>query len=88
MKWLTARNFEGTGLPVHRVELEVHGAGKGEGDPDAVEDVAVREDPDVDVVDEDVVKVSSLLVPEERVRHPDLLWVSQGEILNPPCKKK
>ena len=40
--------------------------------PDAVEDVAIREDPDVDIVDEDVVEVAALLVAEEGVRHPDL----------------
>ena len=57
-------------------------------DPDAVEDVAIREDPDVDIVDEDVVKVASLLVPEECVRHPNLLRVSQGEILYPSWNRK
>ena len=79
----TAGDFESAGLPVHRVEFEVHGAREGQGDPDTVEDVAIREDPDVDIVDEDVVKVASLLVSEECVWHPNLLWVSQGEILYP-----
>ena len=41
---LTACYFESAGLPVHRVELEVHGAGEGQGDSDAVEDVAVWKD--------------------------------------------
>ena len=79
---LTAGNLEGTGLPVHGVELEVHGAAEGERDADAVEDIAVREDPDVDIVDEDVVEVARLLVPEEGVRHPDLLGVGEGEVLH------
>ena len=70
-------------MPVHRVQLEVHRAREGQGDPDTVEDVAIREDPDVDIIDEDVVKVASLLVPEECVRHPNLFRVSQGEILYP-----
>ena len=72
-----AGDLEGAGLSVHGVELEVHGAGESQGDPDTVEHVAVGEDPDVDVVDEDVVEVTSLLVAEEGVRHPHLLRVSQ-----------
>ena len=48
--------------------------------PDAVEDVAVWEDPDVEVGGEDVVELSDLLVPEERVRHPDLTRVGDGEV--------
>ena len=56
----------------------MHRAREGQGNPDTVEDVAIREDPDVDIVDKDVVKVASLLVPEECVRHPNLLRVSQG----------
>ena len=65
-------------MPVHRVQFEVHGTREGQGNPDTVENVTIREDPDVDIVDEDVVKVASLLVPEECVRHPNLLRVSQG----------
>ena len=61
----------------------MHRAGEGEGYPDAVKDVTIREDPDVHIVDENVVKMASLLVPKECVRHPNLLWVSQGEILYP-----
>ena len=75
---LTARNLHRTGLGVQGIELEIHGTREGQGNPDTVEDVAIREDPDVDIVDEDVVKVASLLVPEECVRHPNLLRVSQG----------
>ena len=33
-------------------------------------------------------KVASLLVPEECVRHPNLLRVSQGEILDPSYNTK
>ena len=79
----TAGNFESAGLPVHRVEFEMHRAREGERYPDTVEDVTIREDPDVDIVDEDVVEMASLLVPKECVRHPNLLRVSQGEILYP-----
>ena len=68
------------GLLVQRKECEVHGAEAGERDPDAVEDVPVRVDPDVEVGGEDVVELSDLLVPEERVRHPDLARVSEGEV--------
>ena len=50
--------------------------------PDAVEDVAIREDSDVDIINEDVVEVPGLLVPEESVRHPDLLRVSESQVLH------
>ena len=66
----------------------MHWTREGQRDPDAVEDVAIREYPDVDIVDEDVVKVASLLVPEECVRHPNLLRVSQGEILYPSWNRQ
>ena len=70
-------------MPVHGVQLEMHGAREGQGDPDAVEDVAIWEDPDVNIVDEDVVKVTRLLVSEESIWHPHLFWVSQGKIFYP-----
>ena len=63
-------------MSVHGIQLEIHGAREGERDADAVEDVTVGEDSDVDIVDEDVVEVSGLLIPEERVRHPNFLGVS------------
>ena len=55
--------------------------------PDAVEDVAVWEDPDVEVGGEDVVELPDLLVPEESVWHPDLADVRQGEILDLLCNE-
>ena len=48
--------------------------------PDAVEDVAVREDPDVEVGGQDLVEARHLLIPEEGVRHPHLARVSQGQV--------
>ena len=78
-----AGDLEGAGLTVHGVELQVHRAGQSQGDSDAVQDVAVGKDSDVDIVDEDVVEVSSLLVPEERVRHPHLTSVSQSQVFDP-----
>ena len=80
---LTACYFESAGLPIHRVELEVHGAGEGERDTNAVQDVAVREDADVDIVYEDVVEVAGLFVAEESVRHPNLSWIRHRQILHP-----
>ena len=50
--------------------------------PDAVEDVAVWEDPDVEVGGEDVVELSDLLVPEERVWHPDLAYVGERQVFD------
>ena len=79
---LTACNVEVTGLLVQGEEGEVHRAETGEGDADAVEDVAVGEDSDVEVGGEDVVELSDLLVPEERVGHPDLTDVGESEVFD------
>ncbi len=49
--------------------------------PYAVEDVTVGKDSHVNVVHENGMKVALLFVPEERVRHPDLARIRQGEIL-------
>ena len=51
--------------------------------PDAVENIPIRVDPDVEVGGEDVVEGSNLLVPEERVRHPHLTSVSQSQVFDP-----
>ena len=40
--------------------------------PDAVEDIAVREDPHIEVWLNYIVELPVLLVPEKRIRHPDL----------------
>ena len=82
---LTAGNVQVTGLLVQGEEGEVHGAEAGEGDANAVEDVAVGEDSDVEVGGEDVVEGSNLLVPEERVRHPDLTDVGECQIFDFIC---
>ena len=50
--------------------------------PDAVEHFPSRVDPDVNIGHDDVVEVARLLVPEEGVRHPDLLGVGEGEVLH------
>ena len=84
---LTACNVEVTGLLVQGEEGEVHRAEAGEGDADAVEDVAVGEDSDVEVGGEDVVELPDLLVPEEGIRHPHLARVSQGQVLDPLWRK-
>ena len=52
--------------------------------PDAEEDIPIGEHPDIDVVDEDGVEVTELLVAEKRVWHPHLVWVGQGEVLQLP----
>ena len=48
--------------------------------PDAVENITIRVDPDVEVGGEDVVEGPDLLVPEESVRHPDFAWVGDGQV--------
>ena len=65
---------------VKREEREIHGAEAGQGDPDAVEDVAVGEHPDIEVGGQDIVEIADLLVPEEGVGHPNLTRVRQGQI--------
>ena len=65
---------------IKREQGEVHGAEASQRDADAVEDVPVGMDPDVEVGGEDVVEVSNLLVPEEGVRHPNLARVRKGQI--------
>ena len=51
--------------------------------PDAVEDITIWIHPDVQVGGQDVVEGSDLLVPEERVRHPDLAGVREGQVADP-----
>ena len=53
--------------------------------PDAVENVAVWEDPDVEVWRQDLVESRNLLVPEESVRHPDLPSVGESEVADLVC---
>ena len=60
---------------IKREEGEIHGAEAGQRDADAVEDVAIGMNPDVEVGRQDVVEIAKLLVPEESVRHPDLARV-------------
>ena len=40
--------------------------------PDAVQDITVREDPHIKVGLNDIMELPVLLIPEKRVRHPDL----------------
>ncbi len=54
--------------------------------PDAVQDVPVGIDPDVQVGLDDVVKLSIFFIPEEGVRHPDLAGVRQGQVLHLACR--
>ena len=53
--------------------------------PDAVEDFAVGEDADVDVGDDDVVKVSFPFIGEEEIRHPDFIRIRQCQVLQFTC---
>ena len=51
--------------------------------PDAVENIPIRVDPDVEVGGQDVVEGTDLFVPEECVRHPHLTGVSQRQVSDP-----
>ena len=50
--------------------------------PDAVQNLAVGVDADIHIGHDDVVEVTRLLVLEEGVRHPDLLRVRHGQVLD------
>ena len=80
MMKLTAGNVEVTGLLVQGEEGKVHGTEAGEGDADAVEDVAVGEDSNVEVGGENVVELPDLLVTEEGIRHPHLARVRHRQV--------
>ena len=56
--------------------------------PDAVQNVSVGKDSDVEVWLDDVVELAVLLVPEKRVRHPDLAGIRQGQVFHPALKKR
>jgi len=49
--------------------------------PDAVEDVSIRKDANVDVGYDDVMKMSFSLVGEEEIGHPDLVGIRQCQVL-------
>ena len=51
--------------------------------PDAVENITIRIDPDIQVGSEDVVKGSNFLISEEGIRHPHFAGICQCEILYP-----
>ena len=51
--------------------------------PDAVEDITVWINPDVEIGGQDVVEGSDLLVPEECIRHPDLASIREGQVADP-----
>ena len=51
--------------------------------PDAVENITIRIDPNIQVGSEDVVKGSNFLISEEGIRHPHFAGICQGEILYP-----
>ena len=76
----TAGNFESAGLAVHGVKLEMHWTRESQRDPDAVEDVTVGEDTDIEVRGEDAVEPGDLLVPEEGVRHPNFASICHGQV--------
>ena len=72
-------------MSVQRIQLEVHGTGEGQRHADTEEDRSVSVDPDVEVGDEHVVHGAAPLVPEERVRHPDLTDVGECQIFDFIC---
>ena len=61
----------------------MHGTTKSQRHSDAVENIAVGKDPDVEVGLYDVMELALLLISEEAVWHPDLGAVRHGEVLDP-----
>ena len=75
---LTASNVQVTRLFIQRKESQIHGAEACERYSDAVENITVREDSNVEVGSEDVVKCSNLLISEECVGHPNFAGIRQS----------
>ena len=50
--------------------------------PDTVENISIRMYSDIKIGLDNIVELSILLVPEEGVRHPDLVAVRHGEVLD------
>ena len=63
-------------------ESQVHGTKAGEGNTDAVENITIREDTDIEVGCQDVVEGSNLLISEERIWHPNFAGIRQGQIFD------
>ena len=53
--------------------------------PDAVEDVSIGKDANVDIGYDDVMKMSFSLVGEEESGHPDFVWICQCQVLQFTC---
>ena len=79
---LTAGYLHGACLPIQGVQLQVHGAGEGEGDPDAEEDHPVREYSDIQIRNQNIVHSAASLIAEKCVRHPHFSRLCYGEVLN------
>lgn len=77
---LTTSHSQGACLFVQWVELEVHRAGEGERNSDAVQHVSIGEDPNVDVRHDDVVEVAFLFIGKEQIWHPYSVRFSQGQV--------
>ena len=79
---LTACYLHGAGLGVQGVELEVHGAGQGEGHPDTEQDGSVSKNSDIEVGNENIVHAAASLITEESIWHPHLPWLGYGQVLD------
>ena len=50
--------------------------------PDAIENITIWVNSDIEVWLDDIVKLSLLFIPEERIRHPDFGAVGHCEVLD------
>ena len=84
---LTASHIQVACLFVQWKQGQVHGAGAGQRDADAVQDVTVWEHSDVQIWLKDVVEPTDLFVPEKCVWHPDFSRVCHGQVADLFCNK-
>ena len=58
----------------------MHSALTDEGHSDAVEDIAVGEDTDIEIGGEDAVEAGNLLISKEGVGHPNFAGICHGQV--------
>ena len=54
--------------------------------PDAIENISIRMYSNIKIGLDNIVELPILLIPEEGVRHPDLLTVRHGQVLDLPVQ--
>ena len=69
---LTASNVQVTCLFIQRKESKIHGAEACERYSDAVENISIRKDTNIEIWLDYIMELGIFLVSEKRIRHPNL----------------